>query len=332
MSRPDVWIVGQGIAGTLLAHFLLKNGRRPLVIDDGQANAATRIAAGIMNPVTGRHFSLTWMANELFPFARETYREIEELLGEQFYFPYPVVRALPDVPTENEWFARAGDPELAPFIGTEPAQAQLSEALYAARAYVGFAGGGKCALGDLTSAYRNYLKDRDLLRETAFDYAEIDPADPPCPVVFCEGARGLHNPWFGARVPFRLAKGEVLIVRIPDYPLSEIIVKHDIFIVPLGNDLFWVGSNYEQRFSDELPSAVQRAEMEAALQKMLRLPYEVVEHRAAVRPTTANRRPFFEQHPDFPQLFVFNGLGTKGATLGPYWARAAAQQVCAGLV
>jgi glycine oxidase len=326
-ERPDLWIVGQGVAGTLLAHFLREKGLRPLVIDEGGEHTASRVAAGIMNPVTGRHFALTWMAAELFPFARQTYGQLERILGERFYDPYPVYRALPDVQSENDWLARSGDPELAPFIGPAPPLQTLRATFRRAEAYVSLQGGGKCDLGKLTAAYRGHLRQWGLLREKAFDYAEIDPAAPPCPIVFCEGAKGTANPWFGTEIPFRLAKGEVLIVHLPDYPLKDAIVKNELFVVPLGNDRYWVGSNYEQRFAHDRPTEERRSAMEAILRETLGVPFTVEDHRSALRPTTATRRPYWGRHARYPDLYVLNGLGTKGATLGPYFAHELAQMV-----
>ena len=53
---------------------------------------------------------------------------------------------------------------------------------------------------------------------------------------------------------------------------------------------------------------------------MLKVPYEIRDHKAAVRPTVKDRRPLLGVHPEFPNIFIFNGLGTKGASQGPYFA------------
>ncbi|HVK96450.1 MAG TPA: FAD-dependent oxidoreductase, partial [Flavisolibacter sp.] len=73
----DVLIIGQGISGTMLSWFLQKEGKSFLVIDDKQPNAASKIAAGIINPVTGRRYVTTWMIEELLAFAVETFTDIE---------------------------------------------------------------------------------------------------------------------------------------------------------------------------------------------------------------------------------------------------------------
>ena len=71
----DILIVGQGICGTMLSWFLNKAGKSFLVIDDNNANTPSKVAAGIINPVTGRRFVYSWMIDIVMPFAAETYNE-----------------------------------------------------------------------------------------------------------------------------------------------------------------------------------------------------------------------------------------------------------------
>ena len=63
-----------------------------------------------------------------------------------------------------------------------------------------------------------------------------------------------------------------------------------------------------------------RAEIESRLREFLRLPFEVIDHRAAIRPVIDAGFPVLLRHPDHPQLAYFNGLGSKGALLAPYFA------------
>ena len=50
----DYIIVGQGIAGTNLAFQLIDSGKSIMVIDQVNLNSSSRVATGIINPVTGR--------------------------------------------------------------------------------------------------------------------------------------------------------------------------------------------------------------------------------------------------------------------------------------
>jgi glycine/D-amino acid oxidase-like deaminating enzyme len=50
-------------------------------------------------------------------------------------------------------------------------------------------------------------------------------------------------------------------------------------------------------------------------------PFRVLEHVASVRPATLERRPFVGFHPLHPAVGILNGMGTKGCSLAPFFAR-----------
>src|SRR5687767_8342591 len=77
----DYLIIGQGISGTWLSYYLQKANKSFLVIDNSQPNSASRIAAGIINPVTGRRIVKTWMIDELLTFLIPAYQELGNDLG-----------------------------------------------------------------------------------------------------------------------------------------------------------------------------------------------------------------------------------------------------------
>src|ERR1700736_2473161 len=77
----DILIIGQGICGTFLSWYLEKAGLSFLVIDEARPFTASKAAAGLINPVTGRCLVKSWMIDELLPFANRAYRDIGEALG-----------------------------------------------------------------------------------------------------------------------------------------------------------------------------------------------------------------------------------------------------------
>ena len=53
--------------------------------------------------------------------------------------------------------------------------------------------------------------------------------------------------------------------------------------------------------------------------------FDVIDHHAGIRPTMLDRRPVLGKHPDFPTLYVYNGLGTKGYMLAPLLSKEMAE-------
>jgi glycine/D-amino acid oxidase-like deaminating enzyme len=50
------------------------------------------------------------------------------------------------------------------------------------------------------------------------------------------------------------------------------------------------------------------------------MPFEIVDHLAAIRPTVRDRKPYLGRHNLHSNLYIFNGLGAKGSSLGPFFA------------
>ena len=104
----DFIIVGQGLAGTVLAYSLLKYSAKILIIDRGLDKGASKSAAGIFNPITGRQMRKTWKAEELFQSIPSFYGEIEEKLNQKLLYPMPVLRMFDSQKQINDWY-RKGD-------------------------------------------------------------------------------------------------------------------------------------------------------------------------------------------------------------------------------
>jgi glycine/D-amino acid oxidase-like deaminating enzyme len=114
-------------------------------------------------------------------------------------------------------------------------------------------------------------------------------------------------------------KGEALMVRMPGWK-PEIVIKDEISIVPMPNGLYWIGSYYERFPADPLPSDKGKQDLLDKLRMMYTGPIEMVDHMAGIRPTVLDRRPVIGAHPDGSGDYLFNGMGTKGTSLAPYWA------------
>ncbi|MDX1941788.1 MAG: FAD-binding oxidoreductase [Saprospiraceae bacterium] len=334
---PTFLIVGQGIAGTLLAYFLLKAKQNIIVIDNHHKNSSSKAAAGIINPITGRKYVKSWRVDELLPFAKQTYQELEQLLSIKCYHERNVIRTMSNAKELNDWTLRTLEQGYAKYISDEVDLGNYKNKTTPAFGYGEVLQGAQVDLPLIIHQYRNLLKKENLLIEEAFDFEQLTFNNNiqyknlnPDIIIFCEGAKMKENPFFNY-LPIQGDKGEALIIKIPDANFEKML-KQQIFIVPLDNghgafskptmpDLYWVGTTYERNYSDDLPSEKGLKYLTDHLEYLLKIPFEVVQHLAAVRPTVRDRRPFLGLHPQFPQLAIFNGLGTKGASLGPFWAK-----------
>ena len=326
VAQLDYLIVGQGLAGTLVAYFLQQEGCRIHVVDNFHVGASTKVAAGLINPITGRRYVKSWRIDQLLPFALSTYRDLEKQFQMVFIHQRNIIRSLFSIKEENDWLARCQDPDYQPYILEKADLSDYDSVLKKEHAYGEVQGGVQVDIGKLIHSYRGYLKKQNCLIEAPFDFDKLQTGKPifykgiPAKgIIFCEGNQMKTNPFFNY-LPMHGDKGEALVVRIKDARFSKSL-KQRIFISPIGSDLYWIGSNYIKSYENDRPTKAGGSFLTDHLKEILNCPFEVVDHLAAIRPTIKDRRPIIGRHPHYPSLYLFNGLGTKGTSLGPFFAR-----------
>lgn len=328
-------IVGQGLAGTLLAHQLLKRGKKVLVLDAPKDNSSSKVAAGLFNPVTGHRMVKTWQADLLFPSLQSIYSELEKLLSCSFLHKMGIFRPFDSIASQNEWFAKSMEPAYTSFVKVNANTEELTP-------HYSFPYGGLTTLFSgyvdipkMMESFRTYLKERDSLIETDVSYDQLHITHDSVRymeweaenIVFCEGAYGRSNPFFDY-LPLQGTKGEILDISIEKYQIDKIINK-GIFVIPKQNRQT-VGSNYEWNYSDDKPSALGEDEITAKLEKLLQSPYQILQHRAGIRPTVQDHRPLLGRHPSFANVYIFNGMGTKGVSMAPFFSDHMAEFITEG--
>ncbi len=331
MKIVDYIVVGQGLAGTLLTHFLEQQQQKVFVINTISENAASSVAAGIVNPITGRRYVKSWMVDTLIPFAAQTYATLSQQLGVTIFSQKNIIRTLFNRLEEDHWWLKSDEEGYAKYMLTNVDLGNYKEYLIPDFSYGEVTGGGQANVALLTEHYRHYLVEKGNYQTANFDIEQIEFLAEGVEyqnikakkIIFCEGYAGKFNPYF-SYLPFGGAKGEVLIVRLANIHFEKLI-KRKVFITPWKDDLYWIGATMENHFEHELPTEKGKTFLMNKLQDFLAVPFEIVEHKSAVRPTVKDRRPFLGVHPEFPQLAIFNGLGTKGASLAPFFAHQMAQ-------
>jgi glycine/D-amino acid oxidase-like deaminating enzyme len=318
----DYIIVGQGLAGSCLAVELLNRKKKIAVIDFPMAQAASRVAAGLFNPVTGKKLSLTWLADELFPHLHKFYKDVERITDARFYFPMPVYRPFVSAGEQNEWMGRDSD-----FLS------QYVEKVYSTPAFesqvINPYGGllvKQCGYLDtiaFLTAIRNLVAQQGILLEEWFDeqaltvypekvsYRNLNASQ----VIFCTGVSANQSRFF-SWLPIKPLKGEVLQLQADE--VVPRIYNRGVYAVP---GVWKAGATYN-RFDGTTgvtPDAL--AELTNGLRSLIRFPYKITGQLWGFRPTVPDRRPILGIHPHHKNIIIFNGLGTKGVSLAPYFAR-----------
>jgi hypothetical protein len=242
-------------------------------------------------------------------------------------FKKPILRKFFSVEEQNNWFAGSDKNSLSPFLSTQLVTKKYF-GIESPYNYGEVLQTGHVDTAVLLKEYREYLLSMDLLRESSFEYDNLEVLKESIRykdieakhIIFAEGF-GMHsNPYF-KDLPLDGTKGELFIIKAPELVL-DVIVNTSVFILPLGNDLFKVGATYNWKDKTDLPTEEGKQELVERIKEIITCDFEIVEHFAGVRPTVKDRRPLVGTHKDHSSLHLLNGLGTRGVMLAPSMAKA----------
>jgi len=333
----DALILGQGLAGSLLAWTLAQRGWSVCVLDEGLASSSSRAAAGLINPVTGKRLAKTPEVDWLLPQAERFYRGLEQALGLSFLHWVPMaklLRSTEDVQTADR---RLGDPDYQAYLGPRLAPGELDPNIVA-------------PLGALIQKGTGYLDSRSLIEHLAHRLREdgrlvgqrveteqLRPrnTEVKCEglkaarLILCQGYKAMHSP-LTAWLPFQPAKGEILVLESPA-PLPEQILNGGRWLLPVGEQRLKLGATYDWERLDDQPTCKARRSLLESLAGLVRLERpRLVEHLAGVRPATLDNAPFIGRHPHHPSVWIFNGFGSKGSLQIPGYAQLLADHLETG--
>jgi glycine oxidase len=322
----DFLLVGQGIAGIALAHRLINSGKSVHIIDQAEKNNSSRVAAGLFNPVTGRKMVKTWMADQLFPEIQPFYSGLEDSLGVKFLHSLPIYRPFASIEEQNEWMGRSGETEFNGYIKDIKRSSLYAEV---SDPYGGLLleQSGYVDLNTLMDAFTLWIKEKGMITNEAFDEALIEPLIRGIrykhitagALVYTNGLGALSSRFFDW-LPLKPNKGELLVLDQDFYPKE--IVNRGIFRIGLPDRSAKVGSTYSHSDVSPEPTDAAREELLEKLANLVKVPVKaVLSHKTGIRPTTVDRRPILGKHPQHGHVYIFNGLGSKGVSLAPYFSK-----------
>jgi glycine/D-amino acid oxidase-like deaminating enzyme len=329
----EVLVVGAGIAGILLSWFLRGEGVPHRVVDDDAPGSASPIAAGIINPITGRSLTLAPDMSDTLHSARTAYGELGSFLGRQLWEPREVITLLRHAEDRSKWMARADQTDCRPFLGPDHFRETAPSGWHAPGGTAAVHGAAQVDLRGLLQAYRSVLEREGMLIRQPFLHGELQRRAGRwwwgqrayTAVVFCEGYRAHHNPWL-RHMPWRVNRGSRLLLEL-DGTMPTAIMRQQGLLAPLSQGLCWLGSHNDWNQDEPQPAPGARDYLLRTLKGMWRGEARVLDLAAGIRPVLRDRRPVAGWLGEPPGLAVLNGLGTKGSSLAPRLARALAASI-----
>jgi glycine/D-amino acid oxidase-like deaminating enzyme len=318
----DFAVVGFGLAGMSMTHKLRECGKTVLVISD-ESQLASSVAGGVWNPVILKRFTPAWRGDFLLKYALEFYKKLELDLNCSFMEYFETHRIIHDVEEGNNFIAASDRVGLENYLSPKI----LSNSNPEIRAPHGFGkvkGTGKLNVPLLLESYKSMLIKENVFVSGTIDYDHLDRENLSFQghnfdnIVFCEGFGMAKNPFFNY-LPLRHAKGEVLIIKCEALNLN-VLLKAGVFILPLGSDMYKVGATYDNYDTTNTTTDKARVRLIEKLDLMINCTYEICDQLAGIRPTVVDRRPLVGKHPKYNNLFVLNGLGTRGVMNAPFSA------------
>ncbi len=321
----DYIVVGLGVAGWSFLQQLDEN-RQNYVVFDNQSQQSTRIAGGMFNPVILKRFTPAWKAHEWLKYALLQFQKAELQYGQKYIHYIDIYRKLTGVEEQNNWVAASDKPVLSEYM-----KDIVFESIDGIEAPFGFGvlqGTGIVNVAQLLNDVATDLKRHHKLFEADFNYEQLQIFPDYVSygdikarkIVFAEGFGIKRNPFF-KHLPLTGTKGEMLMIETEaDIPY---IVKSNVFIAPnvARKGQYYVGATYNWEDKTNIPTTAARKHLESKLQKLLHRPYKVVQQKAGIRPTVIDRRPLAGKHPDYQNVAVLNGMGTRGVILAPATAK-----------
>lgn len=321
----DYLIVGSGLSGVMLCEALRKRGKSFKVISN-KSQQASIVASGLYNPVVLKRFNKAWDAEKHLPVAMSAYEELELFLGIKIDYKLPIYRLFSSIEEQNNWIIASDKIPLKPYL-ISTIKSNTNQNIYAPYGYGEVKNTGRIDTKLLLESYSNVLNNEKLISHESFEYDKLKISKKIVykgieseNIIFSEGFGVRQNPFFNY-LPMEGTKGELIIINAPKLN-SEVIIKSSVFIIPIGKNDYLVGSTYAWDDFNNDPTINAKNKLLNKLDKLILCPYKVVYQRAGIRPTVIDRRPLVGQHKSHQNLYILNGLGSRGVLIAPTVANA----------
>jgi glycine oxidase len=332
----DYIIAGQGLAGSILALELERLGADVILVDPGRENTCSRVAGGLITPITGIRLVVTAGYPEFFSYATGFYRRWEHVWHASFYHETEMVR-LWKTPEEGRiWQKKKLNPEYNRLVlATDEEMNLCPQSFHRPHGGIAMQGARLDTRAFLDAARLHWEGTGKMIRDSvgpedlAWQNGKLHWKDVTAKgVIFCTGAATAQLPWF-QWAPWRNASGDILTLNVEKWTESRVI-NGGSWLLPLGGTRVLAGATHDDKNPSDEPRPEGRAELERRIRQFLQLPYSVTDHVSAIRPIFHGTRILMGRHPAHDGLLIFNGLASKGVLKAPWYATIFAEHLCEG--
>jgi len=326
-ASPCFLVVGAGLAGCFTAHALLERGVEVCLADPHPEQASTRAGAGLMTPLTGKRFSVSWRWPELWLHAVKTYRDLEQRWTLPLISRLDTLHFFADDEERAAWQNRKARGDAAEWVTEISAdECAIWPVRHPEREGLRIIGSHRVDLAALLDGFLADFSRRGIIEPTTVypDSVIERPSHVEWngrhfdAIIYCDGYRAATNPHI-TPLFFRNAHGELLEIECAALPQSHVL-KQDVFLAPCGGARFKLGATYSWKHAEPLKTEAGRMELCERLAAWMNEPFEVLDHFSGVRPVALQRVPVAGFHPTRPRVALLNGLGSKGALYAPWFA------------
>ncbi len=313
-------IVGFGIAGLTYAEQLLRNKKDFLIYDDNRLGAS-HISSGIYNPTILKRYSIIWKGHEFLKYSKTFYRRLERRINSRVNYSNQINRIFSKESEFNQWISASDKYPLNNYLSPK-FFSKSNKFISTKKGFGKVKNLGRIDTKKIIEGFKKKI-GKKFLRITKFNFDKLKIEKDKITyndtlfknIIFCEGFKVIENPYFNY-LPIKGSKGEIIIIKSPLLNENQIF-KGSIFIVPIGDNNYWVGSNYINSFYNNKPSKKSKEWLVSNLNKIISCPYEIIDHKSNIRSSVYDRKQIIGQHNEFKNVYIFNGLGSRGILTAP---------------
>ncbi len=322
MSKTvDYIIVGQGLAGTWIGFQLIKKGYSIMVVNHSSLSNSSWVAGGLYNPLLAKRQKLSYLAHEIYPHIESVYEEIETYINHSVLKAEPIQYIIESIEELNTWSVLCETEAYKPFVKMiDFVDVPSIDAPYGG---VQIQHSGWVNIPELLQAFRAklvaemayldevFMQEDLLINAEGVNYKGIKAKG----IVYAQGTPTFHQ----GIIRLKPAKGEILRVNIPQLEFS-FIPQQGVFMLPLGDGNFKIGSTFEWKDLSDRTTEEGKEQLLKKWQNYYKGAFTITGQEAGVRPSSNDRRPILGALDQDKKSFVFNGLGSKGVALAPYFS------------